>query len=179
MRDGRRALDRATTQNNLGIPLGTLWARESGTARREEPVSDIKSRMVSGLLVDPVKQVAARMVQLLKDPSFVARSMGETVPLHAVDRREAATRRRVRRLCIVGLATVTQRKVGALPDSRLRTPRGISAKGRLQSTPPLYLRTGGKQPILGRCRGVFAPSQLGKPVPQPPKYRFRVQPGGR
>ena len=61
MRDGRRALDRATTQNNLGIPLGTLWARESGTARGE-PVSDIKSRMVSGLLVDPVKQVAARMV---------------------------------------------------------------------------------------------------------------------
>ena len=60
MRDG--AGRRATTKNTLGIALGTPWARESGTARREEPVSDIESRMVSGLLVDPVKQVAARMV---------------------------------------------------------------------------------------------------------------------
>jgi hypothetical protein len=33
-------------------------------------------------------------------------------------------------------------------------------------------RAGGKQRIRGRCRGVFAPSQLGKPVPKPPKYRF-------
>jgi hypothetical protein len=48
-----RALERATTQNNLGIALGTLWTRESGTARWEEPVSDIKiqdgSRAPGGL----------------------------------------------------------------------------------------------------------------------------------
>ena len=50
----------------------------------------VTAHVVSGLLVDPVKQVAVRVVYLLKDPSFVARSMGETVPLHAVDRREAA-----------------------------------------------------------------------------------------